>query len=67
MHQDKPEILLTIEQARQRMNLGRTSIFNAIRDRRLHAVKIGSATRIPESALATFLASLPEARPVPER
>lgn len=64
MHHTQPETLLTIEQACQRLSLGRTSLFNAIRDRKLRAVKLGRATRIAESELARFLASLPDARPV---
>ena len=54
------ESLLTIEKTCERLSIGRTSAFMAIRDGRLRAVKIGRATRIPSSALDEFLASLPQ-------
>ncbi|MCX7324431.1 MAG: helix-turn-helix domain-containing protein [Hyphomicrobiales bacterium] len=45
-----------------RTGIGRTTLFNLIRDGRLRAVKVGSRTLIRADDLADFLASLPDAR-----
>lgn len=53
---------LAIADVARRTGIGRTTLFNLIRDGRLRAVKVGSRTLIRADDLAEFLASLPDAR-----
>jgi excisionase family DNA binding protein len=53
---------LGIADVSRRTGIGRTTLFNLIRDGRLRAVKVGSRTLIRADDLADFLASLPDAR-----
>lgn len=52
----------SIESFAEAANIGRTSIYEAIRDGRLKAKKCGSRTLIPASAADDFFANLPDAR-----
>lgn len=53
---------LTIAETSRRTGIGRTSIFEAIRQGRLKAVKAGARTLIRVDDLRAFLDSLPDAR-----
>ncbi len=55
-------IAMTIADVSRLTGIGRTSIFEAIRQGRLRAVKAGSRTLIKADNLAAFVDSLPDAR-----
>lgn len=50
--------LLTIPEAMARLNLGKTKVTALVRSGSLPSVKIGSARRIPESAVDAFVVEL---------
>lgn len=58
----KPEVaelrLYTIEEARVMLRLGKTKIFDLLRNGRLRSVREGRARRIPPSAIAEYIALL---------
>lgn len=45
----------TVEEIAKRLRVTRQAIYNWIDEGRLHAVKVGRALRIPESAVNAFL------------
>ena len=47
--------LLTPEQARQRLSLGRNTMYSLLRDGAIRAVRIGRAIRISDSELDRFI------------
>lgn len=53
-----PMLLLTPEQAAHALRLGRSRIYELMRDRQIRSVKIGRSRRIPYSGLLDFVASL---------
>lgn len=53
------KMAFTVNEAAMRVNLGRDSIYNAIRERKLAAVKAGRRTLITAEALKIYLDSLP--------
>lgn len=56
--------LLKYPQACERAAISRSTLFRLLRSGQIQSVKIGSAVRIPESALEDFIASLKEAADV---
>lgn len=52
----------SIDSFAEASDIGRTSVYEAIRDGRLKAVKCGTRTLIPASAADDFFANLPEAK-----
>ncbi|MFG2278775.1 helix-turn-helix domain-containing protein [Streptomyces sp. NPDC002740] len=48
--------LLTVAEVMGRLKLGRSTIYDLIRTRRLPSVTIGRCRRIPASALGAFIA-----------
>jgi len=52
-----PELLLRIDAAAQQLAVSRTTIYRMIQRRELATVKIGSAVRVPVSALERWLAA----------
>jgi len=50
--------LLTVTDVMDRLQLGRHTVYDLIRTRRLHSVQIGRCRRIPKRSLETFLNSL---------
>lgn len=56
---DTQKLGYTIDQAVDRSGLGRTSLFEAMREKRLTARKYGRRTIILAADLEAFLASLP--------
>jgi excisionase family DNA binding protein len=47
-------LLLTVEQAAERLNVGRTLMFALIRDGQIESVQVGRLRRIRPAALAAF-------------
>jgi excisionase family DNA binding protein len=54
-----PPLANSIASTARRIGIGRTKVFELIRDGRLAAVRCGRRTLIPEAALQDFLSSLP--------
>lgn len=50
--------LYTIEEAATMLRLGRTKVFDLLRDGRLRSVREGRARRIPPRAIADYIALL---------
>ncbi|MEU6115065.1 excisionase [Streptomyces sp. Ru73] len=48
--------LLTVPEVMTRLKLGRSTIYDLIRSRRLVSIKVGRARRIPLSSLRDFIA-----------
>lgn len=57
----KPRKVYTIDQVCEIAQIGRTRLYQEIRDRRLKTKKLGARTLILESELDRWLESLPEA------
>jgi excisionase family DNA binding protein len=51
-------LLLTVEQAAQRLNVGRSTLYLLLQSGRLESVTVGRLRRVPTSALASFIESL---------
>ncbi|MET7686033.1 helix-turn-helix domain-containing protein [Streptomyces sp. NPDC051445] len=47
--------LLTVPQVMERLQLGRTAVYDLIRTRQLASITLGRARRIPTPALADFI------------
>lgn len=50
------ETFLTVKEVAQRLAVGRTTVYELIAKRELAVIRIGRATRIPESALERWIA-----------
>ena len=50
--------LLTVTDVMARLQIGRHTVYDLIRSRRLRSVRIGRCRRIPATALQTYLDSL---------
>ena len=55
---DRDPDLLTVAQVMARLQIGRHTVYDLIRSRRLRSVLIGRCRRIPATALRDFLNSL---------
>jgi excisionase family DNA binding protein len=53
-----PRVLLTVEQAAERLNLGRTTTYALIKTGQLGSVKVGRLRRIPVAAITAYTARL---------
>jgi excisionase family DNA binding protein len=51
-------LLLTVEQAAQKLNVGRSTVYVLMQSGRLESVTVGRLRRVPAFALATFIESL---------
>lgn len=51
-------LLLTPEQAAEALGLGRSRVYELMRDRRLRSVTVGRSRRIPYTSLLDFIAHL---------
>ncbi|GAA3778170.1 helix-turn-helix domain-containing protein [Streptomyces chiangmaiensis] len=47
--------LLTVPQVMERLQLGRSAVYDLLRSRQLASITIGRARRIPSHALADFI------------
>lgn len=54
-------LLCTVEEAAETLSIGRTSIYELLRDGRLRSVKVGARRLIPIAALEDFVNDLLEA------
>ncbi|MCX7341998.1 MAG: excisionase family DNA-binding protein [Hyphomicrobiales bacterium] len=54
------KILCSTHEAACRLSIGRTKLFALLRDGEIKAVRLGTKTMIPASALEAFAATLPE-------
>ena len=52
------ELVLTVDEAAQRLRVSRWTLYNLIRSNQLRTVKIGRRRLIPVDALAEYLAQL---------
>ncbi|WP_017972913.1 excisionase family DNA-binding protein [Actinopolyspora halophila] len=52
---DQPQTLLTVEQAAHRLAIGRTHMFQLLRNGEIASVRIGRARRIPTDALDAYI------------
>jgi excisionase family DNA binding protein len=50
--------LNTVEQVQARLNVGRSTVFALIKEKKLRSVMVGRRRLIPESALTEFIAEL---------
>ena len=57
------ELLATTHEAARRLGIGRTKLFELLKEDRLHAVRLGRKTLIPIAELESFAAALPARRP----
>jgi excisionase family DNA binding protein len=53
------KLAFSIDEAAVRANIGRDGIYQAIREKRLDAKKVGRRTLIPADALRRFIENLP--------
>lgn len=56
----EPRVLLTVEEAAERLSLGRTTVFQLLKIGRLRSVQVGRLRRIPADALDEYTRSLSE-------
>lgn len=56
------KLAFTLKEASAALGIGKTTLYAAMADGRLAAVKLGNRTLIPADALHAWLASLPPAR-----
>lgn len=59
-------LLLTVEQAAQRLGIGRTLMYALVRDGDVESVHIGRLRRIPADALPRYVDQLRTALPQPD-
>ncbi len=59
-------VLLTPEQAAASLAIGRTKVFELLRNGELESVRIGSCRRIPSEALQDYVFRLRRSAPEPE-
>jgi excisionase family DNA binding protein len=52
------QLLLTVEQAAHKLNIGRSMLYELLQSGILESVRIGSCRRIPADALSEFVARL---------
>ena len=56
---DEPtQTLLTVEEAAQRLSIGRTTMYALLKDGQINSVRIGRLRRIPSEALTVYTARL---------
>jgi len=51
-------LLLSVEEAAQRLHIGRSTVYTLVAQNQLESVKIGKLRRIPATALDDYVASL---------
>lgn len=55
-----PERVLKVPEVAQSLNCGRNSVYDLIHRGELRAIRVGRLIRVPESALAEFIAGATE-------
>lgn len=56
--QAEPRRMLTVEQAAEALNVGRTTMFALVKSGDIESVRIGHLRRIPADAIDAYVASL---------
>jgi excisionase family DNA binding protein len=59
-HVAPAKLLLTVEEAAEAMSLGRTLMYQLVKDRQIRSIKVGRTRRIPTAALHEFVRRLSE-------
>jgi excisionase family DNA binding protein len=55
---DDPRLLLTVEEAARRLNIGRTTMYALVSSGAVESVTIGRLRRVPSECLDNFVAAL---------
>ena len=55
---DRPPVLLSVEQVARRLGIGRTSVYGQIAAGKLRSVKVGRRRLVPSDALGDLVASI---------
>jgi excisionase family DNA binding protein len=58
LDEPSPLTLLTVEEAAQRLSIGRTTMYALLKAGQINSVRIGRLRRIPSEALTTYTARL---------
>lgn len=58
MSNEDPQVLLTVEEAAQRLSIGRTTAYSLVRSGELGSVLIGRLRRVPTEAINAYAAQL---------
>jgi excisionase family DNA binding protein len=58
MTRDDPRIVLTVEEAAERLGIGRTTMYALIRSGDVESVTIGKLRRVPAHCLSEYVARL---------
>ena len=53
----EPALLLTVDEARKRLSVGRTVLYRLLADSSIRSIMIGKSRRIPVQALEEFVAT----------
>jgi excisionase family DNA binding protein len=61
-----PHLVMTVEEAAERLGIGRTLMYALVKSGAIESVCIGRLRRIPEDALFTFVHNLRAGHPVEE-
>lgn len=56
-------LLLTTTEVADQLGIGRTKVFDLLRDGHLASVKIGSCRRVPAAAVVDYVARLADSSP----
>lgn len=59
------QVLLTVEQAAERLALGRTTVYGLVQRGELRSVHVGRSVRIPSSEIVAFVERLAAQERVP--
>ena len=59
---DRRPALISIPEARRQLGIGRSRVYELLRDGELLAVKLGARTLVVSDSVAAFIARLPPAR-----
>ncbi|MFG1998312.1 helix-turn-helix domain-containing protein [Spirillospora sp. NPDC048911] len=54
----EPDLLLTVEEAAQRLKIGRTQMYSLITSGEVQSVTIGRLRRVPAECLAAYVSGL---------
>ena len=54
----QPAILLTVEEAAQRLRIGRTKMYSLLSTGKVKSVTIGTSRRVPAEALTEYVSAL---------
>lgn len=63
---DAEQLMCTVEQAAAALRIGRTTAYELIRERKLHAVHIGRSCRISRAELSRFVSRIEDEQHPPK-